>query len=127
LTSGAAVSAHIATMPCATPGFRLEIYGRDGALTVSTSGAPQRDPNRLMGSKGKAPMAPIETPAHYIEVPADTPAGPPNNVAHLYRRLAKGIADGGAVAPDFDHALKRHRLIDTIARSSSEGRSLRVS
>jgi len=114
-------------MPSATPGFRLEIYGRDGALTVATSGAPQRDANKLMGAKGKDKMAPMEIPSHYVEVPADTPTGPPNNVAHLYRRLANAIRTGSAVEPDFEHALKRHRLIDAITRSSVEGRSVRVS
>jgi predicted dehydrogenase len=43
--SGAVVSAHIATVPTATPGFRMEIYGSDGALHVSTPGAVQRDAN----------------------------------------------------------------------------------
>ena len=127
LQSGAAVSAHIATVPGPTPGFRLEIYGRDGMLHVSTSGAPQRDANRIMGARGKGPLAPVEVPAHYVEVPADTPAGPPHNVAHLYRRLAKAIRDNRPVEPDFDHALKRHRLIDAIVRSSKEGRPVAVS
>ena len=57
----------------------------------------------------------IDLSGGYIEVPADTPAGPPNNVAALYRRLGKAIRTGSAVEPDFDHAVKRHRLIDRIA------------
>jgi predicted dehydrogenase len=113
--SGALVSAHVGTMPTATPGFRMEIYGTDGALHVSTPGAPQRDANKLIGAKGRAALAPMDVPASYIEVPADTPAGPPNNVAALYRRLGKAIRTGSAVEPDFEHAVKRHRLIDRIA------------
>jgi len=114
--NGAVVTTHIATLPTATPGFRMEIYGRDGALHVSTPGAVQRDANKLMGAKGRAPLAPMEVPSSYVEVPSDTPAGPPHNVAALYRRLANAVKTGSAVEPDFEHALKTHRLMDAIAR-----------
>jgi len=122
LADGAIVSAHIATVPSATPGFRLEIYGSSGALAVSTGGAPQRDANKLMGAQGKGALAPMPTPVRYVEVPPETPAGPPHNVAHLYRRFARAIQSGSAVEPDFEHGLKRHRLIDAIAQSSREQR-----
>jgi predicted dehydrogenase len=122
LANGAAVSAHIATVPSGATGFRMEILGRDGALTISTSGAPQRDANTLVGARGRDRLAPMAVPAGYDEVPAGTPAGPPHNVAHLYRRLARGIVAGSEVEPSFDHALARHRLIDAIAASSRERR-----
>ena len=126
LANGATVSAHIATLPSATPGFRMEIYGSEGMLHVSTPGAVQRDANALTGAKGRAKPAPIEVPARYNEVPQDTPAGPPHNVAHLYRRLAHAIRSGVPAEPDFDHAVRRHRLIDAIGRSSGERRSVAV-
>ncbi len=122
VTSGAAVSAHIATVPTATPGFRMEIYGREGALQVSTPGAVQRDANTLMGAQGKAALARMEVPSSYVEVPSDTPAGPPRNVAALYRRLGNAITSGSAVEPDFEHAVRRHRLIDAVVRSSERMR-----
>jgi len=102
----------------------MEIHGRDGALHVSTPGAVQRDANALRGSQGRAPLATMEVPSRYDEVPADTPAGPPHNVAHLYRRLARGIVDGTPVDPDFDHAVARHRLIDAIRTSSAQRRTI---
>lgn len=126
LAGGAVVGAHIATLPAATPGFRLEIHGRDGALHVATGGAPQRDANRLSGAQGKAPLAPMEVPGSYREAPADAPAGPPTNVAALYRRLAHAIRVGGAVDPDFAAGLARHRLMDAIRRSAREGRVVAV-
>jgi predicted dehydrogenase len=124
LDSGAVISAHIATVPCAAPGFRMEIHGSEGALHVSTSGAPQRDANALTGAKGRSKFAPIDVPASYNEVPAETPAGPPHNVAHLYRRLATAIRSNTTTDPDFDHAVRRHRLIDAIQRSSEERRTI---
>jgi hypothetical protein len=74
-----------------------------------------------MGATGRAAPAAMEVPVSYIEVPADTPAGPPNNVAALYRRLGKAMRSGSAVDPDFDHAVERHRLIDAIASGGSSG------
>jgi len=120
--SGALVSAHIATVPTATPGFRMEIYGRRGVLHVTTPGAVQRDANALAGAQGTAPLAPMAVPPEYVECPADTPAGPPRNVAALYRRLARAIESGGPVEPDFEHAVRRQRLIDAIAQSGGTPR-----
>ncbi|HEX8012289.1 MAG TPA: Gfo/Idh/MocA family oxidoreductase [Casimicrobiaceae bacterium] len=124
LHNGAVISAHIATVPSAASGFRMEVFGREGTLTVSTSGAPQRDANKIMGARGGATLAPMETPAQYVEVPADTPSGPPSNVAHLYRRFGNAIQTNAIVEPDFEHALKRHRLIDAIIKSSHERRPI---
>ena len=70
---------------------------------------------KLSAAKGRAALAPMEVPASYVEVPPDTPAGPPHNVAALYRRLGKAVRSGSKVEPDFDHAVNRHRLIDAIA------------
>jgi len=127
LRNGAVLSAHVATLPSTTPGFRLEIHGSKGALVVATPGAPQRDENRLHGAQGRAPLAPLDVPASYRDdIPADVPSGPPNNVARLYRRLATAIRTGGTVEPDFDHAVHRHRLIDAITRASDERRAVDI-
>jgi hypothetical protein len=37
-------------------------------------------------------------------------------VAALYRRLAKRDQERRSVEPDFEHAVKTHRLMDAIAR-----------
>ena len=127
LEGGALVSAHIATLPHNGSGFRMEIYGRDGTIRVTSKGAPQRDANLLMGAKGAAPLEVLPVPAHFTTMPADTPAGPPQNVGHLYLRMADAIRDGTPVEPDFDLGVRRHRLIDAIERSSDTGRPVRIS
>ncbi len=127
LQGGALASVHVATLPYHTTGWRMEIYGRGGTLRVSTKGSLQRDANTLLGSRGREPMAALPVPAHYTEVPPETPLGPPNNVGHLYLRMAKAIRDGTPVEPDFDAAVNRHRLIDAIQRSSDEGRVVNLS
>ena len=72
-------------------------------------------------------MEPLPVPASFTEVPEAMPIGPPRNVGHLYLRMAKAIRAGGEVEPDFDLAVKRHRLIDAIQRSSDEARTIALS
>ena len=45
----------------------------------------------------------------------------PFNVAQMFRKLGQGILEGNAVEPDFDLAVKRHKLLDIIQRSSDQG------
>jgi len=126
LGSGALVSVHVGTVPHNGSGWRMEIYGRDGTIVATSKGAPQRDANHLVGSQRGAPLAPLPVPAHFTEMPPDTPAGPPLNVGHLYLRMAHAIRTGDPVQPDFDLAVRRHRLIDAIQQSSDEGRPVKV-
>lgn len=123
LDSGALVSVHVASVPYNASGFRMEIYGRAGTLVATTKGSPQRDASSLVGAKGGAALAALPVPDHYMEMPAATPPGPPRNVGHLYLRMEKAIRTATAVDPDFDVAVKRHRLIDAIQRASDEGRT----
>jgi predicted dehydrogenase len=126
LQSGALVSVHVATVPFNASGFRMEIYGRRGTIVASTKGSPQRDASQLVGAQDGAKLAPLAVPEHYMEMPAETPIGPPRNVGHMYLRMARAIRDNTQVEPDFDVAVQRHRLIDAIQRSSDEGRTIRL-
>ena len=126
LEGGALASVHVATVPYNASGFRMEIYGRKGTIVASTRGSPQRDASELKGSQNGAPLASLPVPERYVEVPAETPLGPPRNVGHLYLRMAHAIREGVRAEPDFDVAVARHRLIDAIERSSQEGRTVRL-
>jgi predicted dehydrogenase len=46
---------------------------------------------------------------------------PAVNVAALYSQVARDITDGTANAPDFEIALRRHRLLDAVERASATG------
>ena len=121
LEGGATVSVHVATVPYTASGFRMEIYGRNGTIVATTRGSPQRDAAALVGAQGGGKPEPLPVPDRYLEMPAETPVGPPRNVGHLYQRLARAIRDDTPVDPDFDVAVRRHRLIDAIERASDEG------
>jgi predicted dehydrogenase len=71
-------------------------------------------------------MEEMEPPERYKLVPEGTPSGQPRNVAQEYVRYADAFRAGEPYSPDFDHALKRHKLIDAIERSAAEGKSVRL-
>ena len=127
LEGGAVASVHVASVPFNGRGWRLEVYGRDGTIFASTDQMPQMAAPQLMGARRGEPLAPLSVPDRFTLVPEDTPKGPPHNVGQLYVRLAEGIREARNVQPDFDLAVRRHRLLDSIQRASDEGKTLRLS
>jgi predicted dehydrogenase len=127
LESGAEVAIQVAAVPSNPSGYRLEIYGRDGSLTLTAGGSVNIGPSRLFGAQGKESLAALDVPERFTLVPEGTPVGPPRNVAQAYALLADARSDGGAWGPDFDAAVQRHRLLDAFERSSNEGRAVRLS
>ncbi len=123
LESGAEVAIQVASVPSNPSGTRLEIYGREGALVI-TSGSANIGPNLLYGARGKDAASEMAPPDKYKLVPEGTPPGPPRNVAQAYARYADSLPSGEAVVPDFQLAVTRHRLIDAIERSSAEGKAI---
>jgi predicted dehydrogenase len=124
LASGAVVSAHVASIPWHGSGSRIEIYGRDGTLVYYGSHISH---TRIEGARGfDSALQELPFPDHLVWVPEGIPQGQPFNVAQMYRRLAEGIYTGEPVEPDFDFALKRHRLLEAVQISSDEGRRVVV-
>jgi predicted dehydrogenase len=126
LVGGAEVSVNVAAVPSNPGGNRLEIYGREGALVVRTDGSFNIGPSQVLAGKGKEPMASMPVPSKYKVAPAGTPAGPPYNVAQAYARAADALRGRGSFDVDFNLAVRRHKLIDAIERSSATGRSVRL-
>ncbi len=121
LVGGAQASFLCTTVPANPSGTRWEIFGREGTL-VLTGGSLNQGPTKIVGSRGRDPLQPMDPPNRYRLVPSDTPSGAPFNVAQAYVRFAAG----GAFHPDFSDAVTRHALIDAIERSAAEGRAVRV-
>jgi predicted dehydrogenase len=130
LGSGAQVSFLVAAVPALPDGQRsCEIYGREGSLSIAAArGAGEHNPsiyhgpNQLYVARGKSGFAPLDTPARFTVIPDGVPAGPPRNVAQAYARLATAIAEGAPFDPGFAHAVRAHRLIHAVERSSDSGR-----
>jgi predicted dehydrogenase len=127
MVRGAEVSVNVAAVPSNPGGNRIEIYGREGALVLRAEGSFNTGGSEVHGGKGKEPLAPIPVPAIYKVVPESTPSGQPYNVAQAYARAADTLRGRGSFDVDFNLAVRRHRLIDTIERSAATGRSVSVS
>ena len=127
LTNGAAVSATVAYVPWHTSGWRMEIYGSEGTLTATSESYPQIAKPRLFGGrKNESTLQELPIPDRLTWVPPEVPQGPGFNVAQIFRRMGEGIRSGQTVQPDFDRALKIHRLLETIEASSRTGQRLKV-
>ena len=125
LERGTEVSFLVATEPFNPSGNRFEIYGSEGTLVIN-GGSANSGPNQLHGARGKEPLVAMEPPQRFVLVPEGTPAGPPRNVGQAYARLADAVAQDAPFSPDFAHAVKRHKLIDALERSSAERQTVRL-
>ncbi len=125
IEGGAEIAIQVASVPAQPTGTRLEIYGDGGALFLTARSA-NIGPNQLHGARGGDALAELAPPDEYIVVPEGTPAGPPRNVAHAYARMADAVGRGEQFDPDFDLAVRRHRLLAAIERSSETGMTVNL-
>ena len=122
LASGAVASIHIKSVPAHGTGFRFEVHGTEGALVATSGAGAQGGEMTLQGARNDEPaLAELPPEAGDRWVPAETPDGPPLNVAQLFRRLGERIGDGGPADPDFADAVTLHELLDAIERASDSG------
>jgi predicted dehydrogenase len=129
LARGAVASVHVAAVPWAGGGFRMVIYGREGTLVATSDVSSQRGKMpRVQGAKRSHELADLSIPERYFWVPPEFPRDDPFNVGQMYRVFADAIRSGRGDPrlPTFDTALELHRFLDTITRSSDEGRELSV-
>jgi predicted dehydrogenase len=128
LGSVAQIAFLVATVPANPSGSRLEIFGTAGTLVLS-AGSLNQGPTLIMGARGREPLAPMEVPQRFVLVPAAEVAnlsGPSRNVAQAYVRFATAFNGGQPYQPDFEHAVRRHALIDAIERSDAARAVVRV-
>ncbi len=127
LESGVAVSVHVGAVPWAGSGFRMEIYGREGALVTTGSVSSQRgEMLRVQGARGSHELQELDIPGRFVYVPPDFPVGDPFNIGQMYTLFAEAIRTGENRAPTFDVAVDLHRFIDTLKQASDTGRELPV-
>jgi len=124
LVNGAVVSAHVASIPWAGSGYRLEIYGREGTLVATSEDSPQLGPVRLQGAQNGDDLVDLGIPERHTYVLEGMPQGAPHNVGQLYYLFAQSINSGETRHPDFDTAVDLHRFIDAVRRASAQGRAV---
>jgi predicted dehydrogenase len=124
MASGVVASIHVASIPYAGGGFRMELYGTEGTVVAVCDDSPQLQEVRLEGTRKGKRLEPLDVPARFIEVPEGTPLGEPFNVAQMYQRFARAIRSGRGSEPNFATAVELHRLIDKIRESADRGSAL---
>ena len=126
LTNGAIASVHVAAVPWAGSGYRMEIYGRKGTLIVSGQDSPQQSELRLFGARGGSGLSELAVPSRFVHVQPEMPQGDPYNVGQMYCVFAQAIRTGQSRQPTFDTAVELHRFVDAIRQSSDTGQEVNV-
>ncbi|HJQ62095.1 MAG TPA: Gfo/Idh/MocA family oxidoreductase [Burkholderiales bacterium] len=129
LESGAILNAYVGVHPYHGSGHRFEIYGKEGTLMMIGGGeAGQETSRRIMGGKkdDKA-LQELPVPERLKWVPqAVRDVGRSYDVGQMWVKFAEAIRTGAPIEPDFDHAVRRHRMLDAIVRASETGQRQRV-
>ncbi len=127
MANGGVCSVHVAGTPWGgSDGFKMEIYGREGALAASCGFSPTTDAVRLQGCRQRNSLEDLEVPEEYAFAP-EAAQGEPFNVGQMYRRFGQAILSGDDSQPDFAAAVRLHRFIDNVVKASEEGREVDVS
>ncbi|MSQ22006.1 MAG: Gfo/Idh/MocA family oxidoreductase [Dehalococcoidia bacterium] len=128
LEGGAVVNANVGVHPYHGSGFKMEVYGKDGTLALVGSGGAG-DQLRIMGGrKDDKAMQELPVPDRLKWVPQEVQnAGPAYDVGQMWVNFAKAIRTNTKIDPDFDHAVRRHRMLDAIQKASDTGQRQRVS
>ena len=131
LQSGAVAAVQIGSTAWAGSGYRMEIYGEQGTLVAVSTDSPQLQRVGIRGARGGSNDLQDLTPPAELHPAPQMPAGAAYNVGQLYSGFAASIrgaaSEGhGPAVPDFDHAVRLHRLLDAIRQSSDEGRRIAV-
>ena len=126
LANGGVASVHIASNPWAGSGYRVEIYGREGTLIVSSVGSANTNSVRLQGVRQGNTLEDLEVPGKFTYVLEGMPQGEPYNVGQMYYQFGKSILSEDNCQPDFNTAVELHRFIDDIREASDQGREVAV-
>ncbi|MCC6535355.1 MAG: Gfo/Idh/MocA family oxidoreductase [Burkholderiales bacterium] len=125
LKNGAVVSAHVAAIPWAGSGYRMEIYGREGTLAaMGDVWGPQLAGVKLFGARGNNRLAEIVPPARLFHFRDGDPGNDAFNVGQMYCAFAEAIRTGQGRQPTFETALELHHLVDAVAQASESGREV---
>jgi predicted dehydrogenase len=129
LESGAIVNACVGVHPYHGSGHRFEIYGKDGTLAMSGGGEAGQEANRRImgGHSDDKSLNELPVPERLKWVPeAVRNVGRAYDVGQMWVKFAEAIRTNARIEPDFDHAVRRHRMLDAIVRASQTGQRQKV-
>lgn len=124
LANGAVASVHVAAVPWAGSGYRMEVYGREGTLVATGEDSPQLCEVTLYGARGGHALSEMPVPSDFVYVQPGMPHVEPYNVGQMYSQFAQAIRGGQSHHPTFDTAVELHHFIDALRQSSDTGRDV---
>jgi predicted dehydrogenase len=113
---GVVVSAHITGASAARPGLVVELRGSDGVLELAAAPSLAAAPIKLRLTADSGDVVDL----------TGEPDDAVGRVGRVYADLAAAVRNGRSQGPDFDHAVRRHRMIDAISESSVQRRQVEV-
>lgn len=126
LESGAVATLHYRGGLSAGTNFLWEINGTEGDIVVHGENGHLQFGHitiEMTGPSGKLEARPV--PRTFMLTDTN-PADQAHTVAEAYVPLAQDLIEGTEIAPTFTDALRRHRMLDTIVRSATQGERLTV-
>jgi predicted dehydrogenase len=116
LEGGAVMTVHFRGGLSRGTNLHWEINGSEGDIVISgPSGHVQLADLELRGGRGRdTGLSVLPVPASYQRVPATSTSARVANVANAYAQLVADLTDGTSVVPTFDHAVRRHRMIQAL-------------
>jgi predicted dehydrogenase len=127
--SGAIVNAYVGVHPYHGSGHRLEIYGKDGTLMMIGGGEAGQEANRRVvgGHKDDKALQELPVPERLKWVPeAVRKVGRSYDVGQMWVKFAEAVRTNTRIEPDFDSAVRRHRMLDAIVRASETGQRQKI-
>ena len=121
LENDALVSVHIGSIPWHGTAFRLEVYGTEGTLIVTSDQMVEMvDPIIRGAKKGEGNLQILTPPTEFLWTPKEVPVGVAVNMAQMFRQFATDIKTGRKSHPDFEEAARRHKTLDALELASSK-------
>ncbi|MGI5164149.1 Gfo/Idh/MocA family protein [Spirillospora sp. CA-253888] len=123
LAGGAVASAHLANGKASNSRTRLEISGTEGDLAVVTDSHDLRAAQIQIGEPRLLGARLGETGWQELHAPGEATAAEQSarNVGLLYEAFARDLRTGERTVADFAHAVRLHRLLDTVRAAAADG------
>ena len=129
LEGGAVVNANLGVHPYHGTGYRFEIYGTEGTLAMIGGGeAGQETKRKIMGGrKEDKTLQELPVPDRLKWVPREVQdLGASYDVGQMWVKFAEAIRSNKRIEPDFDSAVRRHKMLDAIVRASETGQRQKI-
>ena len=103
-------------------GLQIDITGTEGVLRVTNPHAFQNEADHTIEGMqhGAAKFSVLPVPPSYTYLPITDLDASAVDVAYLYSTYAQDKANGTTLVTDFNDAVRQHRIIDQIVRSSAK-------